>query len=275
MHRLPSRQRDRRFPWLRLYSDFPGHPKWRLVALKAEITVTEAVAIAATLLCHANKSRPRGSLAEFSPLECAAALSIGPEAVQRAYDALEELGWIDHDHLVTWDERNPDIEDPTAVDRQRRRRAKAKAQRTGKKDVSEEFERPPVRKSVTVTHRDVTLEESRRSKRPADEAPVENSGDLDLQGAARDVLNREGAEITSRRLGLRLLAAQALVARWYQQVQGDALFLVDLLTKTDKQNVSGDEFDRIVSQRVKTRETEITKGLALPLGPSLVARKAG
>ena len=47
----------------------------------------------------------------------------------------EELGWIDNDYLATWDDRQPDIEDPTPADRQRRRREKLKLEPQGRPDA--------------------------------------------------------------------------------------------------------------------------------------------
>src|SRR5258706_8475141 len=111
--RPPTPPHLRRYGWLRLYSDFPMHAKWRVIANAAGVPVHEVVAVAVTILCKANVGRPRGSLAEFSILECAAALDVPPEDAARIYAAMEGHGWIDQDYLVTWDERQPDREDPT------------------------------------------------------------------------------------------------------------------------------------------------------------------
>jgi 5-methylcytosine-specific restriction endonuclease McrA len=49
--------------------------------------------------------------------------------VARIYAALEEIGWIDQEYLSNWDERQPDKEDPTAKQRQRRLRVRRRAER--------------------------------------------------------------------------------------------------------------------------------------------------
>ena len=75
--------------------------------------------IAVALLRTANRSRPRGWVRDFSVIDCGAALDIEPEKVGEVYRKLEELSWIDNDYLSTWDERQPDREDPTAAAVQR------------------------------------------------------------------------------------------------------------------------------------------------------------
>ena len=124
-------QHLRRYGWFRLYSDFCIHPKWRAIAIQTGVPVAEVIAVAASILCKANIGRPRGSLAEFSVFECAAALDMDAEHVARVYAALEDRGWIDQDYVVTWDERQPDKEDPTAAERQRRLRARKRLEHTG------------------------------------------------------------------------------------------------------------------------------------------------
>jgi hypothetical protein len=244
-------RRDRRFPWFRLYSDFAAHPKWRLLARAAGVTLSEALAVGVYLMCHANKSRPRGSLADFSPLECAAALDLEAEQVRAAYDELERLGWIDQDHLVTWDERNPDVEDPTAAERQRRRRAKAKAERIGEPQQSAANDAGPARKTVTVTHRDVTPEESRYLE--------------DAAKAADERAKAESLEIATKATGERQLAVRVQLSRWLAAVRGNAVDLLNIVKEVDRENVRGDRFKAIVTQRTEQRRKDAQA--SLPLGP--------
>ena len=93
--------------------------------------------IAVALLRTANRSRPRGWVRDFSLIDCGAALDIEPDKVGEVYRKLEELGWIDQDYLATWDERQPDKEDPTAAERQRRE--KLKLERAGKAARDKQF----------------------------------------------------------------------------------------------------------------------------------------
>lgn len=124
--RRPS---EKRYSWLRIYNGFWDHPKWRVVARLAEAHVTHVHSIAGKLLESANRGRPRGSIADFSTLECAASLDLGPEQVKRVYGVLEEMAWIDREYLTTWDERQPDKEDPTNADRQQRYRDRKRGER--------------------------------------------------------------------------------------------------------------------------------------------------
>lgn len=131
--------REKRYDWFRLYNDFLGHPKFRYVARQCAMSICEVSMIAVALLRTANRSRPRGWVRDFSVIDCSAALDIEPDKVGEVYRKLEELGWIDQDYLATWDERQPDKEDPTAAERQRRRREKLKLERAGKAARDRQF----------------------------------------------------------------------------------------------------------------------------------------
>lgn len=124
----PRPHATRRYGWFRQYNDFPTHPKWAVVSRMSGAELCRVLAIVTCLEVTANKGTPRGSIADFSVQECAAGLRIKPAAVQKVYEALEKLGWIDREYLSTWDERQPDKEDPTAKDRQQRRRQKIREQ---------------------------------------------------------------------------------------------------------------------------------------------------
>jgi hypothetical protein len=114
--------------WLRIFNDFWDHPKWRVVARLAGVRITEVHSIAGKLLVAANKGKPRGPIADFSVLECAAALDLVPDEVTRVCHTLEGMGWSDRDYLTTWDDRQPDKDDPTAAERQQRAREKKREQ---------------------------------------------------------------------------------------------------------------------------------------------------
>ena len=125
--------RERRYDWFRLYNDFLGHPKFRYVARQCAMSICEVSMIAVALLRTANRSRPRGWVRDFSVIDCGAALDIEPEKVGEVYRKLEDLGWIDNDYLATWDERQPDREDPTgATAAEAPREAQGRAGREGR-----------------------------------------------------------------------------------------------------------------------------------------------
>lgn len=122
----PRPPHRKRYGWFRLYNGFFDHPKWRLIARHADVPLTEVHSIVGKLLEAANKGSPRGSIAEFSILEAAAALDVRADEVGRVYAALEDIGWIDQQYLTTWDDRQPDEKDPTTAERSARYRQRKK-----------------------------------------------------------------------------------------------------------------------------------------------------
>jgi hypothetical protein len=123
----PTRPREKRYGWLRLYTDMPDHPKWRHVEALACVPLSEVIAFVVKLLCMAAKARQRGYVGDFEFDECAISLKIPPEHVLAIWRALNDVGWIEQDYIVDWPDRQPDHEDPTAAERQRQRRARQRA----------------------------------------------------------------------------------------------------------------------------------------------------
>jgi hypothetical protein len=76
----------------------------------------------------ANRGDFRGSVADFKAQDFAAALDISVEDAHKLYAILQhpEVGWIADGVIADFHDRNPDVEDPTAAERQRRRRAREK-----------------------------------------------------------------------------------------------------------------------------------------------------
>jgi hypothetical protein len=136
-------------------------------------------------------------------IDCGAALDIEPDKVGEVYRKLEELGWIDQDYLVTWDERQPDKEDPTAAERQRRRREKLKLERAGKAARDQQF-----------AERD----------------------------APRYWLTTEGKAIVMRRLTVTDIAAKVTVDRWIREAGAAVAKLAEYVAAADKQGLQGDPF---------------------------------
>ena len=124
----------KRYGWFRLYNDFPDHPKWRVAADYAQVHVSVVVHFAVRLMACANKSAiPRsGRLDKYDTREFAISLNVTDEICDRVYGALEGLGWIEQEHLVEWDERQPD--DPTQAVRSARYRDKRDREGDRKRD---------------------------------------------------------------------------------------------------------------------------------------------
>jgi hypothetical protein len=223
--------REKRYDWFRLYNDFLGHPKFRYVARQCAMSICEVSMIAVALLRAANRSRPRGWVRDFSLIDCGAALDIEPDKVGEVYRKLEELGWIDNDYLVTWDERQPDKEDPTAADRQRRRREKLKLERAGKAARDKQF-----------AERD----------------------------APRYWLSTDGKAIVMRRLAITDMAAKVTVERWIRDAGAGVAQLAEYVAAADKQGLQSDAFRNGVGQMLAIAKKEATAGPPLPFGPMVV-----
>ena len=113
----------KRYGWYRLYDGFWRHPKWKVAArLAGGIHVTAAICVVGTLLECANKGKPRAASRIIRSKRPPPRSIWRVQDVECIYGALEGMGWIDRAFRVTWDERQPDNEDPTAAERQARAR---------------------------------------------------------------------------------------------------------------------------------------------------------
>lgn len=263
----PRRGRDKRYGWFRCYSDFPTHPKWRMIALKARVSVSDVVAIALAMLAAANKGRPRGSIAEFSVEECSAALDIELDGVGRVYAALEEKGWIDQEYLCTWDERQPDKEDPTANERQKRRRAKLRAERHGVTTVTVTTRQDQTNKKAQapVTHLGAARAEAQKGL-----ANRENGENGENRPEAELWIAVEGVKIIAARCSIPPDTAKLKIVTWRNRAGRDPVVLSRILADADDQGLSGDGFQRTVEGMIDRHMRETKFGLPLPFPPKVV-----
>lgn len=120
-----KRARHRKFHWCRQANDFIDMPLWRLVAEMLHMPLHQVQAFALRLESLANRSQPRGYVGDFRPAEFGIALGMSKDDSARLYAAFEqeEIGWILQDHLATFYERNPDLEDEGANERKQRERS--------------------------------------------------------------------------------------------------------------------------------------------------------
>jgi hypothetical protein len=79
----------------------------------------------------ANRGDIRGSVVGFKSQDFGAALDITPEEAGRLFAALEhpDIGWLADGMIADFNDRNPDIDDPTAAERKRRERTRTKIMR--------------------------------------------------------------------------------------------------------------------------------------------------
>jgi hypothetical protein len=125
-----GRLRKRSFTWCRRPNGFSDNPKWRSVKACTGLELCTVLAFVNRLEevgnDAANRGDIRGSLVGFKAQDFAAALDISVEEANKLFTALErpDIGWIADGMIVDFHDRNPDVEDPTAADRQRRLRSR-------------------------------------------------------------------------------------------------------------------------------------------------------
>jgi hypothetical protein len=287
-----KRQKLRTYEWCRLRNEFVDMPIWRAVARKTGVHLTSVLAVVIRLEALANRSDPRGSVADMSIAEFAASLDLSPAVVARVRSALEEpdIAWIEQDHVVDFYRRNPDHEDTTAAERQRRRRARLKQER------EQALTRPPpstyppsrdvTRDSVTVAPRsDQIIKQDAASfaarKSVPENAPVAVLGSsltpIDPsvfadQARALQWLKGDAEALVTGRLGCLRSKACQQIERWGNTLCGDVPALARAIHASLSTAARGEAFRQLVTNQVARQAAEIIAP-ALPLPP--VAIKGG
>jgi hypothetical protein len=165
-----KKRKMRRFTWYRDHAAVVDDARWSLVARMTGAPLPIVEAFQRRLDLFANSNTPRGSLEGFSVSALSARWGLSDDdLLARIYAAMEtpEVGWIDQDHLVTFWDRNPDVEDTTAAERMRRMRARRRAAKEAPIEAS------PQADSVTRNNRNVTTRADQKFIKP----PVDNSAD--------------------------------------------------------------------------------------------------
>src|SRR5258706_11371213 len=126
----PKKPRKKIFSWCRRMNGFCDNPRWRAVSKNTGISLATVIAFVNRLEelgnDAANRGDIRGSIAGFNALDFAAALDITVEEAKAIYACLAhaDIGWIADGVIADFQDRNPDQEDPTAKERQRRGRSR-------------------------------------------------------------------------------------------------------------------------------------------------------
>jgi hypothetical protein len=180
MRPIPTRRLGAsRMFWWRAYHGLVSHPKWLSLARKAEVTVPVAFAVVMWLLECASKAKPRGLVDDFSVSSCSAYLNIEEGEIERVRRALEEMGWIDHNQIVCWDEWQPDREDPNAAERKA-------AERKRKREAID-----PVTDSHATSHNITQSSDKRRVELEKEDNPSASAAPAAPQMASdKSVLKR-------------------------------------------------------------------------------------
>lgn len=240
MNQPPRRSwpaRRKKYNWFCVDNSFSGHKKWRYVARVLDIQICVVQAIVLDLLGFANKSdsgKARGSVTGWSPHDCSGALDLEPELCARVYAKLEEIGWIDQDYIVNWDDHQLQGEHPDQVaERKRRQRAKVSQQRRGL--VKEQTD------ETTDAEKDY----------------------------ARWLL-AVGVKIVSERMDIGSVNAQKYIVAWLKEIDNDATALAEYITAADHQRLAKTAFQTVVSQKVRDLSRVKHGGPLLPLAMTVL-----
>lgn len=270
--------------WCRLYNGCADHPKWRRIAADAEARVGDVIATVMKLMEVANRGRPRGSLADFSPVEWALSLQVERPVIDRIWTALEAVGWVDQDWLTTWDERQREREDATTTKRSREYRARKKTERLREQGlgpvenstpstvtnrdrhavtavtVTSVTARPLIRKDESMVRHAVTSVTSRSDQTRVER---EEAGDEEREKSWRpepdarawlfgrgDHAQAAGLQMVERFGGRHPDVAAGTIRRWLQSVDADTLAAI--IHAIGEQGASGEAFFGLIETGIAT-----------------------
>lgn len=112
--------------WVRLWTDMPTDPKWRVIARRAGRPLSEVIAVFVFMMTNAGaNATERGELFNWNDEDVAAALDTDAEHVTAIREAMQGKT-LDGDKLSGWETRQPRREDNSA-ERARAWREKQKA----------------------------------------------------------------------------------------------------------------------------------------------------
>lgn len=90
--------------WLRYYHSTPTDPKWRAIAIEAEVPVHAVLAVWDCMLVNASEAEPRGTLNGWNHRVIGAAIDLKGAQVEAIYQAMQGLV-LDGDRLMGWEKR--------------------------------------------------------------------------------------------------------------------------------------------------------------------------
>lgn len=284
-------KKPKRYGWHRRYNDDDLNPKWRLVSTRAGARLTDVLCIKGHLQDCAAKTRKAGRIDSFDIHVCAAGLDIEPETVANVVRVLVDMQWLSREHvIVSWLDDQPELEDPTAADRQRLKRRRAEARtRAGIGMASEddlELLSKPEREALArlaaasrVTAPQPPQPETTRAFIPI-RAKEESHAALEIaaeetQRLARAWLLGDGTTLSSYGPASKIVAenfrqtrmsADGMVRNWLKELAGDATMLASIISGAAEQSLNGDAFRAVIEQRLESVIREQTAGPSLPFG---------
>lgn len=132
--------------WVRLWSDMPTDPKFRVIARRAGRSISEVVAVFVFMLANAGERNERGGergeLHNWADDDVAAALDLDPAAVAAIREAMQGKV-LTGDKLTGWEKRQPKREDGSserAREWRERKRTQANAEKRPDTDTDTDTE---------------------------------------------------------------------------------------------------------------------------------------
>lgn len=158
--------------WFRWHHGSVTDPKFGLIAKKAGVRVSDAIAMWAFVLENASAEAERGAIGQldFEAIEHLLGLEDG-QAV-RILDAMTQRGLIEGSRIASWDKRQPKRERDTDSSAERTR-----AYRERQKQASDDATNPVTPCDATERQRNARGEERREEEREEGENPPVGSAD--------------------------------------------------------------------------------------------------
>lgn len=163
--------------WVRLWSDMPTDPKWRVVAKKSGRPLSEVIAVFTFMLLNAGanaserneRGNERGELKNWSDEDVAAALDTDPEHIAAIRQSMQGKT-LEGNKLTGWEKRQPKREDGSAE--------RAKEWRERKRTQANAEKRPDTDSDI-----DTDSEDNKKSNSPPEaENSVAASGPEEIFG---------------------------------------------------------------------------------------------
>jgi hypothetical protein len=274
----------KRFSWSRWHSDLPLKPEWGLAAAIADVPQHLIEALVGRLEAYASSNTPRGYVGDYNLAALAVTWRCDDATIVAAYEALadDQVGWIAQGHVVDFWQRNPDLHDPTAAERQRRRRARLRAEQ----EAVDKLWKTVTRDSVTsVTARPQLSEIQNAARKPLnslsrvtrDSVTVttrsdQNNKKSEDQKKEHDVIwvVSDGKRIVAERCSVTPSQAWLTITRWRRALRDDHTMLRQILHHADLIAASGGNFVSHVEQEIERMRHE-ANGPSLPFPPAVVS----
>jgi hypothetical protein len=296
---------ERHYGWFRHFNGFVRDARWKLVATRTGLKRETVIAVVFDIHEHANQTMPRGSVEEFLPEVCAAALDLERETVEKICAVLEEIQVIDQGWIVEWHKIAREKEDATSTERSRKRRKLLREKKEGAAEARLAVIRGAgnavdggAATDATALHDYLKSTPSKNageaegSNAVAGGAATPRPDQIQNQDRVADVPKNSADQIEARRWiqgtpdapgeGALIVAgtlskdpdfAQYLLQNWATNLGGDYVALKSILQGA--KDLRGARFQAVVHGRIVAAKESAEIGPSLPFGPTSVMKTAG